>query len=545
MKTYLSLLIFFLTIFSNNLLANIRVNAVFSDHMVFQRGQKVPVWGTTYPNSIVSVLFAEQRKSVTSDENGNWRVNLDHLKASSESRILTITAKYNNEITTLKIVDVLVGEVWLCSGQSNMYRNFRMLKGKAAEAKYEPSAAYLRKEASIANDSLFRQFKVGPDYSVFEEKNQGRGSWSKAIQGQISEFSGTAYFFGRELRRELNVPVALLSCSLGSSKIEPWMPKSAYSKSENLKKFYQKEIIDFKNRLESWDEDKEKEIYQKMLSDWEVKVKQAELNGKDKPRKPRKKVHPNVDRQVPTTLFNAMLHPLIPFAIKGAIWYQGESNTGNSPEEYGNRLSTMIETWRAAWGQGDFYFYYCQLANYKEVNTAPNDGKDGWVLLSNQQRKALELPNTGMAVLSDIGEAGDIHPKNKLDTGKRLSLWALNQAYGRKNVYSGPIYKSSKIKRNKIIVKFNEVGSGLMVGNKHLFDQTLPVDEPLKRFQICGKDGQWKWATAKITSKSKVEVWHDDIQNPVEVRYAWSSNPEGANLYNKEGLPASLFKTKN
>lgn len=147
--------------------------------------------------------------------------------------------------------------------------------------------------------------------------------------------------------------------------------------------------------------------------------------------------------------------------------------------------------------------------------------------------------------MSDIGEAGDIHPKNKLDTGKRLSLWALYQAYGRKNVHSGPIYKSSKIKGNKIIVKFNHVESGLMVGSKHLFDKTFPVNEPLKRFQICGKDGQWKWATAKITSKNKVKVWHNEIKNPVEVRYAWSSNPEGANLYNKEGLPASLFKTKN
>lgn len=518
---------------------------VFSDHMVFQRGQKVPVWGITTPNALVEVLFAEQNKSVTSDGEGNWRVDLDPLKASSESRTLTITAKYNNELTTLEIADVLVGEVWLCSGQSNMYRNFRMLIGKAAEAKYEPVAEYLRKEAALANDSLFRQFKVGPDYSVFEEKNQGRGAWSKAIQGQINEFSGTAYFFGRELRNELNVPVALLSCSLGSSKIEPWMPKSAYTQSETLKTFYQKEIVDFKNRLASWDEAKEKEIYQEMLADWERKAEQAGLNGKEAPRKPRKKVHPNADRQVPATLFNAMLHPLIPFAIKGAIWYQGESNTNNSPEEYGLRLSTMIESWRAAWGQGDFYFYYCQLANYKDVTTEPIAGDDGWVVLSDQQRLVLEVSNTGMAVLNDIGEAKDIHPKNKIDTGKRLSLWALNQAYGKNIVCSGPIYKSSEIKGNKIVITFNHVGSGLMVGKKHLLEPTISVDEPLRRFQICGDDGQWKWATAKITSQNSVEVWHNGIKNPIEVRYAWSSNPEGANLYNKEGLPASLFKTKN
>ena len=192
-----------------------------------------------------------------------------------------------------------------------------------------------------------------------------------------------------------------------------------------------------------------------------------------------------------------------------------------------------------------FYFYASQLANYKDPNEAPVGDEDGWALLSYKQSEILKLPNTGLAVLNDIGEAKDIHPKNKVDTGKRLSLWALKQAYKKDIVFSGPLYKNSTIKKDKIIIAFDNVGSGLIVGKKHLMEPTREVYEPLRRFQIRGNDGQWKWAEAKIINKNQVEVWHTDIKTPVEVRYAWSSNPEGANLYNKEGLPTSLFKTEN
>lgn len=539
------LLVFGLLLTVHCFAIDLSMPSIFSDHMVLQSGQKVPVWGITQANALVEVQFAEQKKTAKADSNGNWRVDLNSLQASSVSRVLSITAKYKEDVSTLKIIDVLVGEVWLCSGQSNMYRNFRMLTGKAEEPKYESTAEYLRNEAATANDSLFRQYKVGQDMSVFEEKTQGKGNWSKAIQGEINEFSGTAYFFGRELRRELNVPVAIISCNLGGTKIEPWMPLGAYQKNEILNAFYNKEIEDYKKQLASWDEVKEEKKYIKIVADWESKVKQAQQNGKEEPAKPKKTEYPARDKQVPATLYNAMVHPLIPYAIKGALWYQGESNTSNYPEEYGMRLSALIESWRAVWGQDKFYFYYSQLANYKTPNVEPKGDEDGWAVLSDQMRRVLELPNTGMAVLNDIGEAKDIHPKNKIDTGKRLSLWALNQAYTKNIVCSGPLYKSSKIKGNKIIIEFNEVGSGLMVGNKHLMEPTKQVDEPLKRFQICGEDGKWKWAKAIISGKSSVEVWDDEIQHPVEVRYAWSSNPEGANLYNKEGLPASLFKTKN
>lgn len=540
----ITLIVLGLLLTSSCFAVNLSMPAIFADHMVLQAGQKVPVWGITDPGASVIITFSKQKKTVKADGEGNWRVDLDQLQVSTVSQVLTITATHKGDCKELKISDVLVGEVWFAGGQSNMYRPFRMLMGKASESKYEPSAEYLRNEAATANDSLFRQYRVGRENSVFEEKTEGRGKWSKAVHGDVNEFCGTAYFFGRELRRQLNVPVAIISCNLGGTKVEPWIPMEAYENNNTLKSYYTQEIMEHKKALTAWDETKEKSKYEQDLEAWEIKVKQAYSNGEKEPAKPRKPEHPSRDKQVPATLYNAMVHPLIPYAIKGAIWYQGESNTKNLPEQYSMRLSAMIKGWRQAWGQGDFYFFYCQLANYKDSNSEPVADEDGWAVLSNQQRLALLVPNTGMAVLNDIGEAKDIHPKNKMDTGKRLSLWALKQAYGKNIVCSGPLFNSCKIKGNKVLIKFDHVGSGLMVGKKHLMDETVQVDEPLKRFQICGINGQWKWAEAKIVSKNKVEVWHPEISKPIEVRYAWSSNPAGANLYNKEGLPASIFKTQ-
>lgn len=526
------------------LAVDITMPSIFADQMVLQRDQKVPVWGLADPGAMIEVGFAGQTKSTTADLEGGWRIYLDPLDASSESRVMSISAALSGEDTVITITDVLVGEVWFAGGQSNMYRPFRMLTYPARESKYEPVGEYLRKERDTAHDTLFRQFRVGREQNVLEEKPEGRGKWTRLEGGDVNEFCATAYFFCRELRRELNVPVAMISCNLGGTKIEPWIPMQAYEKNETLSAFYKNEIETYNTRLQNWDEEKENEKYRLKLANWEIAAKEAKESGKDEPRKPRKPEHPSKDKQIASTLYNAMIRPVIPYAIKGALWYQGESNSNNNPEEYAMRMSAMVEGWREAWDQEDLFFYYCQLANYKDVNEQPVDSTDGWVMVQDQMRLAMTIPNSGMAVLNDIGEAKDIHPKNKIDAGKRLSLWALSEAYGQDNlVVSGPIYKSSKIKGNKVIIKFDYAGSGLMVGKKNLMDPTIEVDEPLRRFQICGEDRQWEWAEAKIVGKDKVEVWNSKITNPVEVRYAWSPNPEGANLYNKEGLPASLFKT--
>lgn len=532
-----SFIFFFLLSFS--LMAEINLPSVFGDGMVLQQKQAAPVWGWAASGTEVTVSFKGQKKSAKADANGKWMLKLDALNASAESAEMTI--KVGSETKVIK--DVLIGEVWLCGGQSNMDFKLVMLTGKAREAQYEPLAEYIRNEIKVANDPLLRQIKVPRVVSPFEEKTNFVGNWDKAIPGKVGEFTATGYFFARELRKKLKVPVGLLNCNWGGTRVEPWIPMSKYQTTDSLKKYYESETAPVKDKVAKWDPAKAKANYEKQLAAWKENVKKAKEAKKKAPRKPRMQQRPDMSNRLPSTLYNAMTHTLVPYAIKGAIWYQGESNSGHYADKYKEHFGAMIEAWREVWGQGDFYFYWCQLAQFKAPNDQPLDN-DGWATVLDQQRLTLSLPNTGMAVLNDVGEAKDIHPKNKIDAGKRLSLWAFKQAYGQDLVYSGPLYKSSKVEGKKVIVTFDQVGSGLMVGKKNLMEPTVESSEPLKRFQIKGADNKWLWAEAKISGKNSVEVWHKDIPSPVEVRYAWSANALGANLYNKEGLPASMFKTK-
>lgn len=515
--------------------------SIFADQMVLQRKQAVPVWGSTSPGAQVSLLFADQEQQTLADAEGHWKASFQAMAASAESRDILIIASLDGQTTERRITDVLVGEVWLNSGQSNMYRPFRMLTDPAKEPAYEPIAEYLRTEAATANDPLFRQYRVGKITSPFEPNTIGRGQWSKAVPSEVNEFCGTAYFFGRELREKLKVPVALISCNLGGTRIEPWMAPHAFKSDPRLSIEYERHQNALRHLVENWDQEKEMTSYRNTLDTW----KRAEAEGGKRGKEPRKPENPLSDKQAYGSLYHGMVHPLIPYAMRGAIWYQGESNQDHFPEQYGLRLSKLIESWRSAWGQETFSFYWCQLANYKQPNAEPVGDEDHWALVQHGQSQALRLPNTGMAVLNDIGEARDIHPKNKIDAGKRLSLWALKQVYQEDLICSGPLFKDAQVKGGKVRIRFNSAGSGLMVAQKHLLDPPVEVDEPLARFQICGSDQKWKWAQAQITDKNSVLVWHPDISQPAEVRYAWSSNPLGANLYNKEGLPTSLFKTGN
>ncbi len=529
-------------VFSGSAFAlELELPAVFADKMVLQREMPVPVWGTADAGTTVTVEFAGQKKTAVADAAGNWRVNLDPMTASAASRVLTVIANHQSEIINRQFSDVLVGEVWFAGGQSNMYRPFRMLTYPAADPAYEPIAAYLRNERDTANDPLLRQYRSGQDFKPYEAGTVGRGSWSQAIPGEVNEICATAYFFARELRRELEVPVALISCNKGGTILEAWMPPKVFERDEAMKAFYDGRMAALKEKADAWDPERETAAYKKAAAERE----NALAAGKAVPEKePRKPEDPLRDRSVPGTLYNGMVHPIAPYAMRGVIWYQGESNSGTDPKEYGRRFAALIEGWREVWGQEELPFFWCQLASYKPVNEEPlGDEVDGWVWVQNGQREALQVPNTGMAVLNDIGEAGDVHPKNKPDAGKRLSLWALNKVYGSDLVCSGPLYKTAERRGDKVVITFDYAGSGLMTGHKHLMDPAVEVNEPLKRFQICGSDGEWKWADAEITGRNQVTVRHDSIQRPVEVRYAWSMNPEGANLYNKEGLPASVFKT--
>ena len=521
-----------------SLFAEIKMPAVFNDGMVLQREAPVPVWGWGSDGAAVSVSYAGQKKTTTCKD-GKWMVKLDPLKASANPAEMTI--KVGEETKSIK--DILVGEVWLCGGQSNMDYTLQGLTRTLREEQYKPLMDYIKNEIATAEDPLLRHFKVRHTPSLLEEKTDTVGTWVKSDKTNTKVFTATGYFFAKELRRELGVPVALLSCNWGGTRVEAWIPMDIYQQSPEMEEYYKSIIDPTKAKAATWDEVKAKANYQTKLEKWKKDVEKAKAEKKKPPRRPRMATNPARSPHNPATLFNGMTYSLVPYAIKGALWYQGESNAGHYPDQYRDRFSAMINAWRDRWAQKNLYFYWCQLAQFKAPNAEPLSN-DGWVAVCDHQRLAMSLPDTGMAVLNDIGEARDIHPHNKMDAGKRLSLWALKQAYGRDLVYSGPLYRESKIAGNKIVVKFDSVGSGLMTGSKNLMDPVVETKEPLKRFQICGADNKWKWAEAKIVAKDTVEVSHPDIAKPVEVRYAWSPNAEGANLYNKEGLPASLFKTK-
>lgn len=512
------------------LIADVTPNAIFSDHMVVQRETEIPVWGWADAGEKVSVTASWGAKSeAVTNADGTWRVDLKTPKAGGP---FTITISGKN---TIVLNDVLSGEVWLCTGQSNM--DFAMSKfvNDAREPQYQPLVEYMRKEIKTADDDWLRHIEVPQTISLDKKLHNFEGNWVSATPGGIEKITATGYFFAKELRKSLDVPVGLVECSWGGTRIQPWISEEGFLADENLKDYYETVKKETYETIEKMDmEDYVDTKYEAELADWEKKG--------EKGRKPRPAVHPKEDRQAATTLYNGMLNSIIPYKIKGAIWYQGESNALSIPNEYEELLTTLIKSWRADWNQGNFSFYWAQLA---ACNRDSDEADKGWAVVNNEMRKTLKVANTGMAVLYDIGEAKDIHPHNKMDAGKRLAYWALVKDYNKKiKPFSGPLYESSKSINGKIEVSFNHTGSGLMVGHKHLLNDVVPVKEPLSRFEIIGEDGEWKPAEAKITSKNKIEVWNTSISQPVNVRYAWASNPEGANLYNKEGLPASVFSTE-
>lgn len=485
-------------------MADVRLSALFADNMVIQRETQTPVWGTADAGEKVTVAGSWGASATTStDAAGKWIVKLKTPEAGGPH---TLTIKGNN---TVVIKNVLSGEVWFCSGQSNMAFELKRLaktNNHRTENKYKPAAAHIKKEMETAQDGMLRQFAVKGNVSWQGQVETLSGQWVSSSPKTNPDFSGTAYFFGSELRRELDVPIGLILCAWGATRIEPWIPEEAYQQDKEMTAYY-------KNSMAVTEE--QVEIMKKSKRAW------APLR--------------------PSTIFNGIVHPVIPYAIKGMIWYQGEANAGHNPHRYGRNLRALISSWRAHWGQGDFPFYFAQLANY----ASPKASSDGWPTVQDQQRRTLQLKNTGMAVLSDIGEPRDVHPHNKMDVGKRLALWALKNDYKQNlSACSGPLYQSHTIKGDKVIVKFDSTGSGLMSGEKPVMDATLEKKEPLTYFEICGAGRQWKPAQAEISGNDTVTVSSPEVPKPTAVRYAWSKNPEGANLYNKEGLPASLFTTE-
>jgi sialate O-acetylesterase len=436
----------------------LRLPKVIGSHMVLQRDIELPIWGWAQPQQKVTVRLGENEKTTTAGADGKWMVRLSPMKAGGPHKMtVSSEAPPGAQAATIELEDILVGEVWVCSGQSNMEWSLAGSKDSKSEI---PAADYPK----------IRLFHV-PKVSGGEPAADVNAAWKACTPETVPGFSGVAYFFGREIHKEMNVPVGLINASWGGSAIQPWTPAAGYEL---------------------------------------VKGLAGESSG----------------RKGDSTMFNGMIHPLVPFAIRGALWYQGESNVAGAPA-YCDRMKALIGGWRKVWQQGDFPFYYVQLAPYGRYKA------DVLPAMWEAQTAAMEIPNTGMVVITDlVDNVMDIHPRNKKDVGERLALWAMAKVHGCKDlVYSGPLYKSMSAKGGKVVVEFDHAGGGL----------TSSDSKPLTWFTIAGKDRRFVEAKAEIVGQT-IEVSSDKVPEPVAVRFGWS-NVAQPNLVNKEGLPASPFRT--
>lgn len=489
-----------------------RLPSVISDNMVMQSDRPVALWGWSDPGDKVTVVFGKQTKTATADAKGKWMVQLDPLQASAEPRELKISGAASKSL----ISNVLVGEVWLASGQSNMAMGVNGCNRAAEEAR----------GANLPSIRMFTAQRV----TATEPQDDVKGSWVVCASNTVGGFSAAAFFFGRELHNTLKTPVGLIHSSWGGTPVEAWTSMDAQSGKPGFKPVMESWL----SRTKTYDAAKDEETYAKALAAWEQQAKEAKAANKKPPRKPAMAGDPKRNSHYPASLFNGMIAPLIPYSLRGAIWYQGESNAKSATAPYyGEMLTTMIRDWRTRFNQGDFPFLYVQLANF-------NSGEN-WVVVQDEMRKALRFPNTGMAVINDVGDAGDIHPKNKQEVGRRLALWALAKTYGKEVEYSGPLFKSAEVKGSQMVVRFD-----------HAAGLTAKGGEPLKGFTIAGaaeSSTNGAAASGKAFVPAKAEIQGDavivsspSVSRPAAVRYAWASNPD-CNLYNKDGLPASVFRT--
>jgi sialate O-acetylesterase len=497
--------------------ADVRVSNLFADQMVLQRDMPAPVWGLASPREKVTVQFGEARVTADADANGRWIVKLPPMKASAVPRDLKITGK-----NALTIHNVLVGDVWLCSGQSNMERSLANCDAP--------------QDIAGANFPTLRRIKL-------EHRPLGTpaadvpGHWEICSPQTAPGFTAVGFYFARQIQQEIGVPIGLLDVNWGGTRIEPWIPRCGFEQEPSLANILQ----DVTNTRQRYRKALEKTL--EPLEQWIPAARKALATPDGAvPPMPWPPGNPDSDPAFPMTLYNGMISPLVPFAIKGALWYQGESNVGDGSGYY-EKMRGLVGGWRQVWSQGDFPFYFVQIANF-EAPTRDPAGGGGWAQVRLSQLKSLQIPRSGMAVTIDIGDANDVHPKNKFDVGERLARWALHNDYGKPDLLvSGPLYLSMQVEDGKIRLRFDYVGSGLMVGRKEGRNPTVEDrGGKLARFAIAGEDRKWVWADAVIDGDTVV-VSNPAVPKPVAVRYAFSINPEGCNLYNREGLPASPFRT--
>jgi sialate O-acetylesterase len=515
--------------------ADVKLPAIISDNMCLQANKTLPIWGKAEPNEQVTVTLGDDKETAVAGPDGKWMMKLHALPPGTGPLEMKVAGK-----NTIEVKNIIVGEVWVASGQSNMEFNFS-------------SAHNAEEERPKANYPKIRLFTVKRAVA-FEPNWDCEGKWVECTPETVGGTSAVGYFFARDIHEKLGVPVGLIHTSWGGTGAQLWTSVEALLSNPQTEA-WGKSVEETKKKLPALRVKYEKELlpkWEEADKKWKETYPNATVEKRRVPPEPRQPTPPE-NIPGPANLFDGMIAPLIPFGIEGAIWYQGESNAGRpgdpSASQYATLFPEMITDWRTRWtaanpDEKDFPFCFVQLANYMQRQSEPVQEAGGWPGLREAQHMTLKLPNTGEAVIIDIGQADNIHPKDKMDVGKRLALAALKVAYHKDGVFSGPTYESLAVEGNRAIVKFDNIGSGLTIAAGPSTQPRVPAAQPasaLKGFSIAGEDKKFVWADAKIEG-NRVVVWNDQVSKPVAVRYAWANNPE-CNLYNKEGLPASPFRT--
>ncbi len=472
----------------------------FSDHAVLQRHQPVPVWGTAPAGQTIVVALGPQRKSAIASADGRWQVTLDPLRADDRPQTLTATC----QATTLTRTDILVGEVWLCSGQSNMEWPLRLAKG-AAEALPQANEPWLRELASDKRPSDTPAAVLATD----------RG-WVVATPGTAGDFTAVGYFFAQALHRRLGVPIGLVYAAWGGTPIESWVPQPTLEHSSawpEFEKQWREALRVFPQRQRE---------YPALDRAWRAADEESRRTGQPNSLPwPHPPVGPGT-AYAPGGLFNGMIHPLAPYALRGILWYQGESNVGHA-RDYADLFPAMIRDWRALWARPALPFVFVQLPNYADGNP----GGTGWAELREAQRAALALPNTAMVVTIDLGEANNLHPTDKRSVGERLEHVVAGRLFGADVEWSGPTVRAATRDGDTVRLRFDHAAG-------------LQLRGTASGFELAGADGKFVAATARVDGDS-VTLTAAGVSTPVTVRYAWANQPVSS-LYNAAGLPAVPFQ---
>lgn len=486
--------------------ADVSLNNMFGDHMVLQQGIQNKVWGTAKPDEKVTVRFGTQQHITTTKADGTWHIFLDPVLEYGGPHTLTVTGQ-----NTLQFKDVLIGEVWICSGQSNMQWSVNQANDSDLE---KASAQY----------PDIRLISV-PQVGTQEPQWNFEGAWQLCSPDTVGDFSAVGYFFGRQLHQTLGVPVGLVDNAWGGSAADAWVKRDKIASHPTLNAIHNRWIETEKNMPALM------AAHEKRMEAHHAAVAKAKAEKKRVPRAPRSPDSQMRGNQRPGNIHSGVLTPSIGYGIRGAIWYQGESNATRA-YQYRELFPFMIKSWREEWGLGDFPFYWVQLADFRSEKNEP--AESDWAELREAQTMTMKaLPNTGEAVIIDIGEGKDIHPRNKQDVAKRLARWALAETYKQKDIFCrSPIYKHMEKQDSKVILSFDNVEKGW---------RPFDVNEPLG-FTIAGDDRTFHSATARILGDGRIEVSSPNVSAPVAVRYAWADNPI-CNMYSGVGLPLTPFRT--